>query len=66
MKYDDINKKTISELYEMYGNLKKEQLNLRIQRSQQVLKNSAQMRHVRRDIARIRTKLTALKQSNGG
>ena len=43
-------------------NLKKEQFNLRFQRATGQLENTARMRQVRRDIARIQT-IAAEKQS---
>jgi large subunit ribosomal protein L29 len=63
MKYSELNQKTISELYDLYGNLKKEQLNLRLQRAAQGLQKTARIRQIRRDVARIETKLTALKKA---
>ena len=63
MKYSEIDQKTVTELYDLYGNLKKEQLNLRLRRVTEGLKNTSRIRQIRRDVARIETKLTALKKA---
>ncbi len=62
MKADDIRTKTPDELMTELVNLKKEQFNLRFQRATGQLENTARMRQVRRDIARIQT-IAAEKQS---
>ena len=62
MKADDIRTKTPDELMTELVNLKKEQYNLRFQRATGQLENTARMRQVRRDIARIQT-IAAEKQS---
>jgi large subunit ribosomal protein L29 len=62
MKADDIRSKTPDELKTELVNLKKEQFNLRFQRATGQLENTARMRQVRRDIARIQT-IAAEKQS---
>lgn len=62
MKADDIRTKTPDELMTELVNLKKEQFNLRFQRATGQLENTARMRQVRRDIARIQT-VAAEKQS---
>ncbi len=62
MKADDIRSKTPDELMTELVNLKKEQFNLRFQRATGQLENTARMRQVRRDIARIQT-IAAEKQS---
>ena len=63
MKKTDFKQKSLSELYDLYGNLKKEQLNLRVQKSTEGLKNSARVRVIRRDIARIKTQLAVMKKA---
>jgi len=55
MKADDLKGKTEDELNKTLLDLKKQQFNLRVQRSQGQLENTAQMRVVRRDIARVKT-----------
>ena len=63
MKKTDFKQKSLSELYDLYGNLKKEQLNLRVQKSTEGLKNSARVRVIRRNIARIKTQLAVIKKA---
>ena len=55
MKASDLKHKTADELSDELEALKKEQFNLRFQRATGQLENSARMRQVRRDIARIHT-----------
>lgn len=50
------------QLEQEFLNLKKEQFNLRFQRATGQLENTARVRVVRRDVARIKT-LSALKQA---
>ncbi|HEY8596014.1 MAG TPA: 50S ribosomal protein L29 [Devosiaceae bacterium] len=51
----DIRTKTVDELRDVLVGLKKEQFNLRFQRATQQLDNTARVREVRRDIARVQT-----------
>lgn len=60
MKYQEVVSKSVSELYDGLYNLKKELLNLRIQRSTGSVSNTSQIRKNRRDVARIKTHLTQL------
>ena len=46
---------TLDELDDQLAKLKKEQFNLRFQRASGQLENTARVREVRRDIARIKT-----------
>jgi large subunit ribosomal protein L29 len=55
MKADDLRAMTIDQLEDEVLNLKKEQFNLRFQRATGQLENTARVRQVRRDIARIKT-----------
>jgi large subunit ribosomal protein L29 len=55
MKAEDVRAKTPDELKDELGKLHKEQFNLRFQRASGQLENTAQVRQVRRDIARIKT-----------
>jgi len=55
MKPSDVRAKTVDELNDQLAGLKKEQFNLRFQRATQQLENTARVREVRRDIARIQT-----------
>ena len=57
MKAADIRAKTADELKSQLADLKKEQFNLRFQRASGQLENTARVRQVRRDIARIQTVL---------
>jgi large subunit ribosomal protein L29 len=54
-KASDIRTKTIDELADELLKLKKEQFNLRFQRATGQLENTARVRQIRRDIARIKT-----------
>jgi len=55
MKASELVGKTKDELVTDLHDLKKEQFNLRFQRATGQLENTARMRQVRRDIARIKT-----------
>jgi large subunit ribosomal protein L29 len=55
MKASDIRTRTIDELSEEIDTLAKEIFNLRFQRASGQLENTARVRQVRRDIARIKT-----------
>jgi large subunit ribosomal protein L29 len=55
MKVEELRGLTLDQLEEQLATLKKEQFNLRFQRATGQLENTARVRAVRRDIARIRT-----------
>ena len=55
MKPGDLRAMTLDQLDDELLNLKKEQFNLRFQRATGQLENTARVRQVRRNIARIRT-----------
>jgi large subunit ribosomal protein L29 len=55
MKAADIRIKTVDELGDDLARLKKEQFNLRFQKATGQLENTARVRQVRHDIARIQT-----------
>ena len=57
MKATDLLGKTADELKENLAKLKKEQFNLRFQKASGQMENTARVRQVRRDIARIKTVL---------
>jgi large subunit ribosomal protein L29 len=59
MKADDLRARTEDQLREQLLQLKKEQFNLRFQKATGQLENTARVREVRRDIARIKTILAA-------
>ena len=55
MKAQEIRQMTVDELEDQLAKLKKEQFNLRFQRATGQLENTARVREVRRDIARLKT-----------
>ena len=55
MKTDDIKTMTVDQIDDEVLKLKKEQFNLRFQRATGQLENTARVREVRRDIARLKT-----------
>ncbi len=55
MKAADLRQKSQDELRKELENLKKEQLNLRFQAASGQLENTARVREIRRDVARIQT-----------
>jgi large subunit ribosomal protein L29 len=59
MKAEELRGKTPDELKTQLTELKKEAFNLRFQRASGQLENTARVRQVRRDIARIKTILNA-------
>ena len=62
MKAADVRAKTEDELKDNLAQLRKEQFNLRFQRASGQLENTARVRQVRRDIARIKTLLHEKRQ----
>jgi large subunit ribosomal protein L29 len=58
-KAQDLRAKSVDELDGRLADLKKEQFNLRFQKASGQLANTAQVGHVRREIAQIKTILTA-------
>lgn len=58
MKISELRSKTVDELKTLLGELKREAMNLRFQKVSGELENTARIRQVRRDIARIVTLLT--------
>ncbi len=55
MKPDDMRAMTVDQIDDEVLKLKKEQFNLRFQRATGQLENTARVRQVRRDIARLKT-----------
>jgi large subunit ribosomal protein L29 len=55
MKAQEIRQMTLDELEDQLAKLKKEQFNLRFQRASGQLENTARVREIRRDIARVKT-----------
>ena len=64
MKAEDVRAKTEDQLKEQLVSLKKEQFNLRFQQATGQLENTARVRQVRRDIARINTILREKSQTS--
>lgn len=63
-KINDLRSLTVDELESKLLELKKEQFNLRIQQSTGQLQNTANVRKVRREIAKINTLLTERKKNS--
>ena len=61
MKFEELKGKSADELKKMLLEARKEQFDLRFQASGGQLSNTAQMRKVRRNIARIKTMITQSK-----
>jgi len=61
----DLRPKTADQLQEQLEDLRKEQFNLRFQRASGQLENTARVRQVRRDIARVKTVLQSKRQAAG-
>ena len=57
MKYNEIKRKTKDELNDLLIDLKKENYNLRFQKKNGQLEKTGRIDQVKKDIARIRTKL---------
>jgi large subunit ribosomal protein L29 len=66
MKSEDLKAKTADELNKLLLDTRKEQMNMRFQRSSGQLENTAQMRKTRRNIARIKTQLSAKRLAETG
>ncbi|MEM9710368.1 MAG: 50S ribosomal protein L29 [Pseudomonadota bacterium] len=62
----DLREKTPDQLVEELANLKKEAFNLRFQQATGQLENTARMRSVRRDAARVKTILNEKVQAAAG
>jgi len=56
----DLHEKTPDQLRDELGNLKKEAFNLRFQKANGTMENTARMRTVRRDAARVKTGLNQI------
>jgi len=66
MKAEEVRTKTLDQLNEDLENLCKEAFNLRFQRVSGQLENTARVRAVRRDIARIKTVLSEKRAQAAG
>jgi large subunit ribosomal protein L29 len=63
MKASDLRQKNVTQLNEELSALLKQQLSLRIKKSLQQLEDSSLLEKVRKDIARVRTVVTQLKNA---
>jgi len=63
MKFDLLKNMTLSELYQKAVDLKKEALNVRILSASSQPTNANRLREIRRDVARIKTRIQQLNQS---
>ena len=66
MKAEELKGKSADELQTQLLDLKKEAFNLRFQRASGQLENTARIRQVRRDVARIKTTLRATRADLAG
>ncbi len=66
MKAAELREKTADQLREELEALKKESFNLRFQQATGALENTARMRQVRRDAARVRTVLNEMAAKAAG
>ena len=66
MKASDARAKTLDELGDDLEALKKEQFNLRFQKATGQLENTARVRQVRRDIARVQTVMRDKRMADNG
>ena len=66
MKPEELRNMTPDQLEDQLANLKKEQFNLRFQRATGQLENTAHVRAVRRDVARIKTMQTQRRHAGAG
>lgn len=63
MKFDLFKSMTVSELYQKAVDLKKEAMNIRFLAASSQPTNMNRLRQIRRDVARIKTRIQQLKQS---
>ena len=66
MKIADVKTMTVDQIDDEVLKLKKEQFNLRFQRASGQLENTARVREVRRDIARVKTIMAEKQRSAAG
>jgi large subunit ribosomal protein L29 len=63
MKFSDIKDMTLVELAAKSRDLRQEMFNLRLQQASAQLEKTARLRLIRRDIARMETRMTQLRQA---
>lgn len=61
MNYNELSTQTVAQLYDLLADLKKKKFMLGFQARSGMLQSTAVIRECRRDIARIKTRLTELK-----
>ena len=61
MKFSEIKDKTITELTAQSRDLRQELFNLRLQQASSQLEKPARLRHLRKDIARVETRISELR-----
>ena len=66
MNAGELRDKTVDQLNDELANLKKEAFNLRFQQATGQLENTARMRVVKRDVARVKTVLNEKAQAAAG
>ena len=64
MKAEDLKTKTTDELQKLLLDARKDQMNQRFQRSNGQMEKTAEIRHLRRNIARIKTFMSAKAKSD--
>jgi large subunit ribosomal protein L29 len=64
VKINDLRAKTVDELETRLTELKKEQINLRIQQSTGQLQNTSNMKKARREVAQIKTLISERKKNS--
>jgi large subunit ribosomal protein L29 len=62
MKIEELQDKTLPELTARGRELRQELFNLRLQKATSQLENPARLRNLRRDIARVETRISALQR----
>lgn len=65
MKNSELKNKGLDELNVLYTNFKKELFNLRFQKANGLLTNTARVSLVRKTVARVKTLMTSLKKNGG-
>lgn len=63
MKASEVREMTLNELLAKSRDLRQELFNLRLQKASAQLENPARLRLLRRDIARVETRITALRKA---
>jgi large subunit ribosomal protein L29 len=66
MKFSELNDQTVVELATLSREKRQEIFTLRLQQASSQLEKPSQLRNLRRDIARIETRISQLKKKAGG